>query len=127
MRNTWEDNLSNLLDIAITFAHGSAKNHFYFPFYGTYSPPNISGRVLSQNSIFVCQLHHTETFHANEPSPRKLLLIQHIKPDITIEIANKKMILKELDTLGINLKTVFGDYDSIAKYIKNSFYGDIQL
>ena len=108
---------------AISFAHESAINSFYLPFYGTYSPPNISGRVLMQNSVFICQLHHTEMFHLNE-SPRKLLVTQQIQPDITIEVTNKKQLLKELDGLGINLKTIFGDHDNIAKYIKNNFYSE---
>jgi len=87
-----------------------------------YSPPNISGRILQQNSIFLCQIHHIEMRHRNEQDPRNILLTQKIKPDFVIEVANKRAILNELDMLGINLKTVFGDYDNIAKYIRNNFF-----
>ena len=31
------------------------------------------------------------------------------------------MILKELDKIGINRKTLFCDYDSIAKYITEKY------
>lgn len=122
---SWEDGLNLLIDLAITFSQCSAKGNFNLPFYGTYSPPNISGRVLVQNSVFVCQLYHMEMFSENEPNPWNLLLTQLIEPDITVEILNKKQILNELDGVGINLKTVFGDHDNIARYIKNSFYHGI--
>lgn len=42
-----------------------------------------------------------------------------------LEIHNKNAILKSLDKLGINQKTLFCDYDSIAKYIKEK-YSDIE-
>jgi len=120
----WESVIKDLFEFAVSFAHVTSRPNFYLPYYGTYSPPNISGRVLTQNSIFICQLHYAKIFRENEPSPINLLLTQQIKPDITIEVLNKKKILKELDEVGINLKTIFGDYDSISKYLKNNFYYD---
>lgn len=118
---TWERILEILCVIAMEFSLYSTKNDFYLPFYGTYSPPNISGRVLMQNSIFICQLHHGSLRHLNEPEPWNILTTQQIHPDFTIQISNKEKVLRDLDTLGINLKTIFGDYDNIAKYIKNSY------
>lgn len=46
---------------------------------------------------------------------------QRIWPDNIIVIENKKRILQELDFMGINDKYIYGDYDSIAKYIKGKY------
>ena len=37
-----------------------------------------------------------------------------------IHIKNTEEILKQLDYIGINLATIYGDYDNIAKYIKEN-------
>ena len=119
---SWQTVISDLFNISMEFALYSTQNNFHLPFYGTYSPPNISGRVLMQNSIFLCQIHNTELRHLNEPHPRSVLTTQKIEPDIMIEINNKKQVLNELDTLGFNLKTIYGDHDNIARYIKDKLY-----
>ncbi|MCL2842615.1 MAG: FRG domain-containing protein [Oscillospiraceae bacterium] len=111
------------------------ENNFYLPVYHQYTPPNISGRILTQNSAFIYQFHHTERdviknkslfktmrLLGVKPANSTFLLTQQIRPDLTIEVHNKEKILIELDNLGINLKTIFGDYDSIAKHIKDKFY-----
>lgn len=41
--------------------------------------------------------------------------IAHIQ---TVEVCNTAKILDELDNVGVNLGTIYGDFDSIAKYIK---------
>lgn len=46
--------------------------------------------------------------------------IQRIPYDIELEIRNKGEILKSLDKIGINRKTIFDDFDNIAKYIVES-------
>jgi hypothetical protein len=122
---TWKDIVVILIKIATQFAIYSTKDSFSLPFYGTFSPPNISGRILQQNSVFICQIHHVEMRHRNESNPCNILLTQKIAPDFEMEIAHKKEILAELDMLGINLKTVFGDYDNIAKYIRNNFSNEM--
>ena len=38
-----------------------------------------------------------------------------------IEIQNPNKIRKELDSIGFNLKHIYCDFDSISKYIVNSF------
>lgn len=111
--------LNILVSVAGSFAVYSTKNTYYLPFYATYSPPNISGRVSMQNSIFICQTYIGEVRHKNLPDPKTVLVTQEILPDVTLEICDKKQILEELDMVGINLKTIYGDDDSIAKYIKN--------
>jgi len=122
---TWQNLVLLLMKIATQFAIYSTKTDFYLPFYGSYSPPNISGRISQQSSVFLCQIHQIETRHRNERNPRNILLTQEIRPDFMLEVANKRKILNELDMLGINLKTIFGDHDNIAKYIRNSFFNGI--
>lgn len=46
---------------------------------------------------------------------------QRIWPDSIIVVENKEKILKELDFMGINDKYIYGDYDSIAHYIRNKY------
>lgn len=108
-----------LLYIASEFAMYSTECSFYLPFYATYEPPNISGRISMQNSIFICQTWFDGARHRNQPEPEAKLVIQQILPDITVKICNKSKILAELDMVGINLKTIYGDNDNIARYIKN--------
>jgi hypothetical protein len=40
---------------------------------------------------------------------------QSIVPDITIEVENSETILEELNFLGVNLESIYGDFDNIAK------------
>lgn len=44
--------------------------------------------------------------------------LQNILPIQTVEVKNPAKILSELDNIGVNSGTVYGDFDSIAKYIK---------
>lgn len=41
--------------------------------------------------------------------------------NVELHIKNKDTILKELDKIGINKKTLFCDYDSIAQYITDKY------
>ena len=111
--------LGHLAYVAMELAMYSTEHNYYLPFYATYSPPNISGRVSMQNSIFIVQTFYAGKRYRNEPKPLDLLISQKILPDITLEISDKKKIQTELDMVGINLKTIYGDDDNIAKYIKN--------
>ena len=117
---SWQSILSYLLYIVSEFLPYSTEKKYYLPFYATYSPPNISGRVTTQNSIFICQTFMSAKRHKNEFKPYKEFLVtQEIEPDYVFEIHNQKEILRQLDSIGINLKSVFGDNDNIAKHIKN--------
>jgi len=117
--------------------NGSMPN-FELPFYLAYTPPEMINRIMNQRSIFIYQLSY-ENYFTNENAEEfssiiakikgkeydsdvikcNILCLQKIIPDFTIEISDKAKILKELDCLGINLKSIYGDYDSIAKYIKS--------
>lgn len=88
------------------------------PFYFTYTPPIIDDRVRNQSSIFIFQPFETNKSFIENTSAQ---LWQKIIPDFTIEIQNPNKIRKELDSIGFNLKHVYCDFDSISKYIVNSF------
>ena len=98
------------------YGNDNKLKEFYLPVYFTYAPPNIMGRINMQNSIFIAQV-----YMQGERGPR-FLSTQMIEPDFTVEVKNKLGILRELDAVGINLKTIYSDYDNIAKHIKNKLY-----
>lgn len=76
----------------------------------------IGGR--NQQGLFIYQtyLSFVESVYDAE-----IVAKQRVWPNEIIVIENKEQILKELDFIGINKKFVYGDYDSIASYIKNKY------
>lgn len=87
---------------------------FDFPVIFSHTPPRIFERIRSQSSRFIYQLsfgQHDKFF------------VQRLEPCFTVRVHNTGRILRELDSLGINLEFVFGDYDSAAKYIKEKQLG----
>lgn len=96
-------------------------NNFDLPFYFTYSPPNVLSRIENQSSLFIYQLFYDD--YIADPYIDKIehRATQNISPDFTIKINNKEEILRSLDSLGINLKFIYKDYDNIAKYIKTKY------
>lgn len=113
------DLLHILLVSCLEFSMYSTRGDYYLPFYATYTPPNISERVSMQNSIFICQTYHAALRDRNEPAPVQTLVTQQIRPDLTLEICGREKIRQQLDMVGINLKTIYGDHDNIAKYIRD--------
>ncbi len=111
-----------LLDCCMEFAMYSTKQNYYLPVYATYSPPNISGRVSMQNSVFICQTYYEAMRSRNELVPKPILVTQQIVPDVVLEICDKEKMLAQLDMVGINLKTIYGDHDNIAQYIKSKLF-----
>ena len=71
-----------------------------------YKPRVTFNRARMQKGFFIYQLE------------------SYKKPYISsyMEIHNPNGILQELDNIGINLATIYGDYDNIAKYIKEKNY-----
>lgn len=49
------------------------------------------------------------------------LAIQKVNADVVIKIEDKQKILKTLNLLNINERFVYGDFDSITKYIKSKY------
>lgn len=88
------------------------------PFYFTYTPPNILPRIANQSSLFIYQLHYDDSLADPYIDKIEDRLIQTILPDFVIKVNNKNEMIKALDTMGINLKFIYNDYDNIAKYIK---------
>ncbi|WP_195973129.1 FRG domain-containing protein [Clostridium thermobutyricum] len=83
----------------------------------SYEPLVSFDRRRGQYGLFLYQLYFQIE---NDIYGRNMVSKQRIWPDKIIVIQNKEKILKELYTIGVNKKSVFGDLDSIAQYIKNS-------
>ena len=83
--------------------------------YFTYQPPNLFDRISNQKGIFIYQpyLYFKECSYNYG-----ILNTQVIKPDITIEVNHYNKILEELNNLGIDLESVYSDFDNIAKSVK---------
>lgn len=93
-----------------------------------YSPVLTFKRGLSQQSSFFVQTifdKHAFNFHnpmkkeSVQQIPRQLLNCQaNYNQKIIIDGKSKVSILEELDKIGVNKATMFGDADSIAAYIQ---------
>ncbi len=83
-----------------------------------YNPilPFERGRNQSGSFIYEGYISYTERA-SNTP----VLARQRIWPDKVIVVNNKERVLESLDMLGINEKYIYGDYDSIARYIKRKY------
>ncbi|GAB6084981.1 FRG domain-containing protein [Alkaliphilus crotonatoxidans] len=85
--------------------------------YFTYQPPELFGRISSQQSFFIYQPY----IYTNDGVYNYCELnVQEIVPDILIEIDNYSNILQELNLLGIDNGTIYGDIDNIAKALLKS-------
>ena len=104
-----------------TLMHHPYQEHerINLPFYLTYTPPNIDERIRSQSSIFIYQLFY-EGFYNFETEQNEIFWKQNLMPDFEIEINTPDRILFELNKLGINLMSTYGDYDNVAKYVKET-------
>ena len=78
----------------------------------TYRPKIPFERARLQQGYFIYQAFSKFSQNA----------IQHINHDELIKIENPSKILRELENIGINYGTLFGDYDSIAKYVKGKHF-----
>ncbi|MFD3447435.1 FRG domain-containing protein [Microbacteriaceae bacterium 4G12] len=88
--------------------------------YLIYKTPYKFDRIRNQDGVFLYQLFHTyATQYEDVPNA---IVRQVITPDITIIVNNQKQILEELDFIGINLKSIYGDFDNTASYINNKFF-----
>lgn len=85
-----------------------------------YKPFTDFNRFVNQNSAFLFQLGITK-WHNNFNNTHPFSGATRFAPSIAIKIpaSKKAAILRVLDKLAINRKTVYSDFDSIAKYIVN--------
>lgn len=110
-------------DIQTTEFTGENIN-FVFPEmpYMLFQTPVKFDRIENQEGIFIYQSY----FHYFDPNIQKYKAIfQHIKPNIVIKIHNQRQILNELDSIGINRKYIYGDYDNISRYLNEKFLKNI--
>lgn len=83
-----------------------------------YTPYLAFERGINQQGLFIYQAYLSfdeDVYNAH------ILSQQRVWPEYVIVIENKDKILQDLDFLGINEKFIYGDYDSIARYIKNKY------
>jgi hypothetical protein len=89
-----------------------------------YKPQTGFNRFVNQQSAFFYQMGIVDRRDEKLKNFKyKFGGKTEFNPDLTIKInvSAKKQILKTLDTLSINRKTVFSDYDSTAKYIVEKY------
>ncbi|GAA3403269.1 FRG domain-containing protein [Paenibacillus hodogayensis] len=104
--------LINLLQIFINIKE---RIDIRLDIYFTYQPPDLFDRITNQKGLFIYQpyLYGVESVYKYG-----VLNYQSIIPDITVKVENYNNILKELNYLGINLESIYGDFDNIARSIK---------
>ena len=91
--------------------------------YMLYRPKENFKRMRLQQGLFIYQPY--KTFNAEDFNTgnfdTKSIPIQEIKHSKVIKIRKQQKILQQLDALGINQGTIYGDFDSIAKYITHKY------
>ncbi|WIV13645.1 FRG domain-containing protein [Proteiniborus sp. MB09-C3] len=83
-----------------------------------YKPVMSFKRGVNQKGLFVYQNYIS---YKDATYDSHTLAIQKVNADVVIKIEDKQKILKTLNLLNINEKFVYGDFDSIAKYIKSKY------
>lgn len=107
-----QDFLKNILNFGTTVWQLNCIPNFI------YSPMLSFERGRNQKGLFIYQAYlsfNEDVYNAHIVSQ------QRVWPEIVIVIENKDVILRELDLIDINDKFIYGDYDSIAKYIKKKY------
>lgn len=99
-------------DLAKSYQEPIHNINFLPNFY--YKPLLVFERGRNQHGSFMYQsfLSYMEPVY-----DYYVLMRQQIRYKTFFRIENRKQIMSELDNIGINLKYIFGDFDSIAKYI----------
>ncbi len=103
-----------LLEILNILKTNIKKTDINLDIYFIYQIPEIFGRISSQQGFFIYQSY---LFTNDNVYDYCELNTQSIEPDIIIEIDNYKNIFNELNILGINHGTIYGDLDNVAKAI----------
>lgn len=83
-----------------------------------YTPLLSFERGRNQQGVFIYQAYLS--FDESTYNTR-ILSQQRIWPDLVVVIENKEKILRELDFIGINEKFIYGDHDSVARYIRKKY------
>jgi len=79
-----------------------------------YKPQIQFERARMQSGFFIAQafMDFTETLY-----DAYILAHQRIYFNQRIKIQNPETVLQELENIGVNRATIFGDFDSVAKHI----------
>lgn len=83
-----------------------------------YTPILSFERGRNQKGLFIYQAYLSfdeQVYDAH------ILSQQRVWPEIILVIENKQTILEELDLMDVNEKFIYGDFDSVAKYIKKKY------
>lgn len=109
---------TNVLMVIIeTLKSAPEKINLDLDIYFTYQPPQLFKRIASQQSFFIYQPY----LYTNDGVYDYCELnVQSINPDILIEVDNYSNILRELNILGIDNGSIYGDIDNIAKSVLSS-------
>lgn len=91
------------------------KEGDYMP-YMVYRPREIFRRARLQQGFFIVQPFKCIEDDGAYNKNRRIRLIQDIKHSKVIKINNPELILRQLDYIGINLGTMYGDHDNIANH-----------
>ena len=83
-----------------------------------YNPILSFERGRNQKGLFIYQAYLS---FVEDVYGAHILSLQRVWPEIILVIENKQTILNELDLMDINEKFIFGDFDSIAKYVKKKY------
>ncbi len=85
--------------------------------YLIHQPSVIFDRMKNQQGIFIYQMY------MSDETDLKRSVVQKITPHVTLRIKkkSKKVILQQLDTIGINEKFIYPDPDHIANYVKTKW------
>ena len=84
--------------------------------YMIYRPKEVFKRARLQQGFFIVQ-PFKKIGDGEYNKNRRIRLIQEIKHSKVIKVSEPERILRQLDYIGINLGTMYGDNDNIAKHI----------
>jgi len=79
-----------------------------------YKPKVTFGRARGQHGFFIYQPY----IRTGGTEDSDIALFQETVCIKEVKIEETKKILKQLDYIGVNRGTIYGDYDNIAKYLK---------
>lgn len=110
--------LSNFINLYRDDFHSAMKFKLKLKFYFTYQPANLFDRLNMQRGLFIYQPY---VYSLDQFFKINVLNLQEINPEICIEINNYREILSEIEYLGFNSGSVYGDFDNIAKSVVSAY------
>lgn len=106
--------IAMMLNLVDTASYNGDFLNFDLGLYFTYTPPNLFERIFSQKGLFIYQPY---SYELKSVHSFWVLNKQKIVPDVVIEIDKYTHILGQLDVLGYNIGTIYGDIDNVAQSV----------